>query len=151
MHGITIERAKVSDAKRILDIQKDAYLSEAELYDDYDIPPLTQTLTQMESDFDSHTYYVAKLNGDIVGSVNLKLEGNIGLIGRLIVTPKFQNRGIGTMLMDHIEANHSDLEAFELFTGHRSDRNLSFYAKRGYLEFKRQYVHERLVFVYMRK
>ena len=151
MRAISIEKAKVSDARRILDIQKEAYLSEAEIYDDYNIPPLTQTLTEIESDFDNYTFYVAKINGVIVGSVNLKVEKGIGLIGRLIVRPDIQNQGIGTILMDYVEANHTDLDAFELFTGYKSERNLSFYSKRGYQEFKRQPVHARLVFIFMRK
>ncbi len=151
MIDIYIEAAKIADSQQILDIQKEAYLSEAEIYDDYNIPPLTQTLKEIKSDFDNHTFYVAKANGKIVGSVNLKVEGNVGLIGRLVVTPSIQNQGIGGMLMDYVEANHADLEAFELFTGHKSERNLSFYSKRGYQEFMRQPVNERLIFIFMRK
>lgn len=151
MRKIRIEEAKKSDAKRILHIQKEAYRSEAEIYDDYKIPPLTQTLSEIESDFDSHNFYVAKLNEEIIGSVNLKVESNIGFIGRLIVIPKMQNLRIGTMLMDYAESSHTNLDAFELFTGHRSIRNLTFYRKRGYIEFKRQPVHDKLVFVFLRK
>jgi 2-aminoadipate transaminase len=42
-----IDRATVEDAKEILDLQKLAYQSEAEIYNDYTIPPLTQTLEEM--------------------------------------------------------------------------------------------------------
>lgn len=151
MIDIYVEAAKDTDAQQILDIQKEAYLSEAKIYDDYNIPPLTQTLNEIKSDFDNHTFYVAKVNGEIVGSVKLKVENNTGLIGRLIVTPSVQNQGVGSMLMGHVEANHSDLEAFELFTGYKSERNLSFYSKRGYLEFKRQVVNEKCMYIFMRK
>ncbi len=151
MLKIDIEKANISDAKRILDIQKAAYISEAEIYGDYQIPPLTQTLAEIEADFGSHTFYVAKQDGEIVGSVNIRIEGATGLIGRLIVAPDMQKRGIGTMLMDHVEASYAELEAFELFTGHKSEHNLAFYRKRGYLEFKRQPVHDKLAFIFMRK
>ena len=46
--NMMIERAKIEDAKEILDLQKLAYQSEAEIYNDYTIPPLTQTLEEME-------------------------------------------------------------------------------------------------------
>jgi N-acetylglutamate synthase-like GNAT family acetyltransferase len=151
MCEIYIKPAIVSEVQKILDIQKEAYLSEAEIYDDYHIPPLTQTLKEIELDFENHKFYVAKLAGRIVGSVNIKVEGNTGHIGRLIVAPNIQNQGIGSMLMDYVESAHSELEAFELFTGHRSERNLSFYIKRGYQEFKRQRVHKNLLFIFMRK
>ena len=38
-----VKRASFEDAKEILDLQKLAYVSEAEIYNDYSIPPLTQT------------------------------------------------------------------------------------------------------------
>ena len=151
MCEIYVEAAKVSEAQKILDIQKEAYLSEAKIYDDYNIPPLTQTLKEIESEFDNHTFYVAKLKGMIVGSVNIRVEGNTGHIGRLIVVPNSQNQGIGSILMDYVESTHSELDAFELFTGYKSERNLFFYSKRGYQEFKRQTLHEKLLLIFMRK
>ena len=39
-----ITKALYSDLEEILALQKLAYQSEAELYDDYTIPPLTQSL-----------------------------------------------------------------------------------------------------------
>jgi len=36
--------ATVADAEHILELQKLAYISEAEIYNDYNIPPLIQTL-----------------------------------------------------------------------------------------------------------
>lgn len=151
MYEIHIEKATQSDARKILTIQKIAYLSEAEIYDDYQIPPLTQSLAELESDFHTHVFYVAKANREIVGSVNLRAEGNTGMIGRLVVLPELQRQGIGSMLMDHVETNHADLEIFELFTGHKSERNLSFYHKRGYQECRRRGEHEKLELVFLRK
>jgi hypothetical protein len=46
--NMIIERAHIEDTKEILDFQKLAYQSEAEIYNDYTIPPLTQTLEEME-------------------------------------------------------------------------------------------------------
>ncbi len=47
-----IEEAGEEDAADILDLQRLAYQSEARLYDDYLIPPLTQTLDEMKGDID---------------------------------------------------------------------------------------------------
>ena len=45
--GIEIEQASLEDVEMILQLQMRAYLSEAEIYNDYSIPPLTQPpLTQ---------------------------------------------------------------------------------------------------------
>lgn len=148
---VTIEDAKPGDAQRIWVIQKQAYLSEAKIYNDYTIPPLTQTLEQLRSDLKSLEFYVAKVAGEIVASVNIRIEGVTGHIGRLIVAPQAQNQGLGSMLMHHVEGSHSNLQAFELFTGHKSERNLRFYQKLGYVEYKRQPIHESLTLVFLRK
>jgi hypothetical protein len=46
-----IEKATVFDAEEILTLQKLAYQSEAEIYNDFNIPPLVQTLESIEKDF----------------------------------------------------------------------------------------------------
>ena len=41
--NIILEQAKVEDASSILNLQKKAYQTEAEIYQDWNIPPLNQT------------------------------------------------------------------------------------------------------------
>ena len=50
-----INRAVLGDAKKILQIQKCAYLSEAEIYHDYGISPLIETLEEIKQDFSRNT------------------------------------------------------------------------------------------------
>ena len=45
-----LERATIEDAKEILDLQKLAYRSEAEIYYDDTLPPLTQTREEIRND-----------------------------------------------------------------------------------------------------
>jgi hypothetical protein len=49
-----IEPATIQDADAILALQKLAYQSEAAIYADYTIPPLTQTLEELKAEFDDH-------------------------------------------------------------------------------------------------
>ena len=50
------ERATVEDAVEILDLQKIAYVSEAEIYNDYAIQPLTQTIEEIIEEFNKRTF-----------------------------------------------------------------------------------------------
>ena len=47
MPGVHIERAVTDDAADILALQKLAYLSEASIYVDWHLPPITQTLDSL--------------------------------------------------------------------------------------------------------
>ena len=58
------------DAAEILALQKLAYQSEAALYDDNHIPPLTQTLPEIQSTFASHRFLKAVSGDAIVGYIS---------------------------------------------------------------------------------
>ncbi|MFD2923773.1 GNAT family N-acetyltransferase [Halobacillus naozhouensis] len=146
-----ILEARPEDASEILRIQKKAYRSEAELYNDYDIQPLKQTLSSVEQDFESHFILKYLLDGKIVGSVRAIEENGTCLIGKLMVDPEFQGRGIGKELMHEIEGLYSNVR-FELFTGNKSTKNITFYETLGYTGYKtEQLPREDTVFLFMEK
>jgi ribosomal protein S18 acetylase RimI-like enzyme len=146
-----IERATVADAEEILSLQKLAYKSEAEIYNDFTIPPLLQTVEEIKKDFENQIFLKATIDGKMRGSVRALIQGETCYIGRLIVHPDFQNQRIGTKLMNKIEEIFKDAERFELFTGHKSEKNLYLYQKLGYKVFKTVKVNDRLDIVYLEK
>jgi ribosomal protein S18 acetylase RimI-like enzyme len=133
-----ITYADPSDAREILTLQKLAYHMEAERYNDYTLPPLTQTLPGIQDDFTKMTVLKAELDGKIVGSVRAYAESGTCYIGRLIVHPDYMGQGIGTALMHRIEKEFGAVKRFELFTGHQTAGALHIYFKMGYREFKRK-------------
>ena len=146
-----IERALLEDAAEILDLQKLAYLSEAAIYNDYSIPPLTQTLDQIQTDFEKQIVLRASVEGRIVGSVRGFMEQGTCHIGRLIVHPDFQGRGIGARLIKEIEGCFEKAGRYELFTGHLSERNLRLYRKLGYTPFAYEPATDVLTMVFLEK
>ena len=148
---VIIERAKAEDAGEILDLQKLAYQSEAALYDDDTIPPLTQTLEEITADFERQLFLKASVGGRIIGSVRAYEREGTCCIGRLIVHPGLQNQGIGTRLLNEIERAFGQVRRYELFTGDKSERNLHLYQKLGYQPFKTEMVTEDLVLVFLEK
>ena len=151
MSRVNTEPADIRDAREILDLQKLAYRSEAAIYDDYTIPPLIQTQEEMEADFDDNLFLRASHEGKIIGSVRGRLGRGTCFIGRLIVHPAHQGRGLGTSLMNEIERRFPKAERFEIFTGHRSEGNLRLYARLGYRVFKREKISDALNLIYLKK
>jgi len=146
-----ISRASIADTEAILALQKLAYRSEAAIYGDFSIPPLTQTLEEIRADFAGHVYLKATLDGQIVGSVRGTMMGTTCHVGRLIVDPRYQNQGLGTRLLSEIEAMFEEAERYELFTGNRSARNLHLYTKLGYRPCRREQLSSLVELVFLEK
>lgn len=131
-----ILQATISDSEEILSLQKLAYRIEAERYNDYNIPPLMQTLEEIKKQFKDHLFLKAVSENMIIGTVRAHEENGTCYIGRLAVYPEMQNRGIGTMLMQEIEKYYYGTVRFELFSGSKSENNIYLYKKLGYRIFK---------------
>jgi ribosomal protein S18 acetylase RimI-like enzyme len=148
---IDITTASVADAEEILALQKLAYQSEAERYQDFSIPPLLQTADEMREDLRKQVVCKAVRGTAIVASARAYQEGDTAFIGRVIVHPNLQGQGLGKRIMAAIEARFPQAQRFELFTGHLSTRNLRFYRGLGYRDFKTVAVSPSLSFVYLEK
>lgn len=151
MTDATIETANFSDLEAILALQKRAYLSEAELYRDYTLPPLTQTLSGIEEDFNKQIILKAMSDGSLVGSVRAFAKEGVCHIGRLVVEPTYQNKGVGSRLLNAIENRFPAAQRYELFTGERSIKSLYLYDKAGYEIIRRRRVSETLALVFLCK
>ncbi|MCL1958264.1 MAG: GNAT family N-acetyltransferase [Spirochaetes bacterium] len=147
-----IKKAIYEDLAEILNLQKLSYQSEAKLLNDYSIQPLTQTLIELQNEFNK--CIILKLindeNNQIIGSVRAREENNRVYIGKLIVHPDFQNKGFGTKLLNAIES-YFENKTFELFTSSKSEKNLNIYKKNGYKEFKREKGSNNFEFIYLEK
>jgi ribosomal protein S18 acetylase RimI-like enzyme len=148
---IEILLADITDADDILALQKLAYQSEAELYQDWSIPPLTQNIEEIKTEFSTKTFLKACLDGKIVGSVRVSFNRGTCFVGRLIVHPEHQKKGIGTKLMETIEKIFPSTARFELFTGSRSEGNIRLYEKLGYRIFRKERLSAKVILVYMEK
>ncbi|AJS58853.1 GNAT family N-acetyltransferase [Paenibacillus sp. IHBB 10380] len=146
-----ISKAHKSELKEILDLQYIAYRSEAEIYNDNNIQPLTQNIEELEQEYENHIILKAVIDDIIVGSIRAIEDTGICKVSKLIVNPNYQNQGIGTKLMECIEYMFNHTKRFELFTGHKSVRNLYLYNKLGYKTYRMEVISKNLTLIYMYK
>ena len=146
-----IQKAEEKDLQKILELQYLAYQSEARLLNNPNIPPLKQTISEVQKEFESGT--ILKVVDDteaIVGSVRAYSRGGTLHIGKLIVHPDLQGKGIGTSLLKEIE-KVCPHQRYELFTSSKSTRNISLYERLGFRIFEEKPVSNELTFIYLEK
>ena len=148
---ILIKKAQKEDLQKILELQYLAYQSEAKLFGNMDIPPLKQTIEELYNEFQKGTILKALDDiGVIIGSVRAYQENGTVYIGKLMVHPKMQRKGIGTKLLLEIEREYPN-QRYELFTSTKSISNIRLYERLGYKIFKEETVSQELQFVYLQK
>jgi len=83
-----ILKAQYEDLQIILELQFLAYQSEAELLNNYEIPPLKQTISEIRKEYEKGVILKAVDACDkIIGSVRAYREYGTTYIGKLIVHP----------------------------------------------------------------
>lgn len=136
---ITVRPVAESDAGQVLTVQRAAFVTEALIYGDPDMAPLTQTLEEVAFELRDNLGCVAESGERIVGAARATVSGELLLVGRIAIAPDQQGAGIGSRLLTAVEERgraHGCREA-ELFTGSLSTQNIELYEKLGYRESER--------------
>ncbi len=129
-----IKLAKETDLPEILDLQKKAFGEVAKLMNRYDLPPLLQSIEELRNEYQNGTILICvSEDNKIIGSVRGRMDNeNVCHIGKLIVDPDAQNKGIGKTLMDRMERYFFSCRKFSLFTGEETPNTVYLYKKIGY-------------------
>jgi len=152
MNDLIIAQAVKEDLPAILDVQKKAFLEVAQAFHVKSLPPLEQTLDSVTDEFMKGTILKAATADTIVGSVRAHQKNDTCFIGKLVVLPEYQNKGIGKVLMRAIENQYENIvKRYELFTGTRDPKNQYLYSQLGYKSFKTEKLNDDVSFIYMEK
>ncbi|BDV32094.1 GNAT family N-acetyltransferase [Microbacterium terricola] len=153
MPDIELRDIHQADAGEVLTLQRAAFVQEALIYRSVDMPPLTQTLEELEAELHENLGVVALDGPRMVGAVRARLDRELLLIGRLVIAPDQQGQGVGTRLLAAVERRGADAgaTAAELFTGSLSEANLRLYGREGYRESQRVQGDDGIEQVFLRK
>ena len=150
---VRIDVVTPDHAGELLTVRRAAFVTEAQIFNDPNIPALTQTLDELIVDLRSDDVVTlgAWQGPRLVGSIRVGVEGDKATIGRLAVAPDMQGQGIGTQLLMSVLAYLPDnTKEVWVFTGQNSKHNIALYNKEGY-EHQFDQVAGDLTYAYLRK
>jgi len=130
---VEVRLAEPADAGELLTLQRACWVQEQLDNPGVEIPALHETLDDLRAWLARDTVLVARAAGRLVGAVRARPREDAWDIGRLMVAPDLQGRGLGRMLLERIEAAApAGVASYSLFTGAGSLRNQRLYKKAGY-------------------
>jgi tRNA (guanine37-N1)-methyltransferase len=138
LDDLEIRPVEPADAGELFTLQRACWVQEMQANPGVPIPALDEPIEELRRWITTDTVIVVRAASRLVGSVRASLhEGPDGEtlwdIGRLMVAPDLQGRGLGRTLLERIEALAPERAVgFVLFTGSGSRRNLKMYQKAGY-------------------
>ncbi|MEE6273718.1 GNAT family N-acetyltransferase [Georgenia wangjunii] len=153
MDDLRIDLVDDTAAGELLTVRRAAFVTEAQIYNDPNIPALTQTLPDLREDLArADVVTLGAWRGTrLVGSIRVELEEERANLGRLAVVPDLQGKGIGTeLLMAVLNYLPEQTKEVWVFTGQDSKQNLSMYAKHGYEHQYDQHTGD-LTYAYLRR
>ena len=133
--GFEIRNASEKDIDQILEITESAFVKYKELANTkFELPALKETREIIAEDIKNKLVLVAYINGKVVGSVRVAVNGELGYLSRFGVNPEYQNLGIGKALMNLVDINMKvmGVKQLQLHTAAKIKSLVCFYYGRGF-------------------
>ncbi len=155
---IKMEKAELSDAKILLEVQKEAFLKYAQKYGDFDSNPYHMDLHRMEFNIKYHYGQYYKLLDEntlaiIGGLFCFELdEKPIMKIAQFYLKSEYQHLGYGTFILNELFNRNPEVKTWYVDTIMQEEYNVEFYQHLGFEIIDVEEEHEGLSFVtFMKK
>ncbi|MDR7000721.1 GNAT family N-acetyltransferase [Neobacillus niacini] len=116
--------------KELFELQRAAYLIEAEIINYYEIPPLKESFEEL---LESNEVFLGYFEGDeLAGALSYEIKGNELKICRMIVHPEHFRKGVAQSLLSYLEEDKNEITIFKVSTGRENTPAKSLYVKNGF-------------------
>lgn len=130
-----IQKININDkkiARKVFQLQKEAYQVEAKYLDTYRIPPLMETIDSLlKSNEHFYGYYENKL---LVGVIAYEIDQNSLIISRVMVSPTHFRKGVASSLIDYVLQLEPEMKFYFVTTGSNNYPAIQLYKKYGFKE-----------------
>jgi GNAT superfamily N-acetyltransferase len=117
-------------AQAVLQLQRRAYRIESDLIGSEEIPPLRETLDELQSC--GEEFLGALVDGLLAGAISWRFSDGTIDIHRLVVEPRWHRRGIGTALVRRVLQMEPAAERAIVQTGAENYPAAALYLREGF-------------------
>lgn len=132
MNLVHLDLSQPETATALLELQRRAYRIEAELIGSDGIPPLRETLEELQAS--GETFLGAFVHGELAGAVSWRVESSTLDLHRLVVDPARFRGGIGTALIRAALAAEPEAKRAIVQTGAANEPAKRLYRREGFEE-----------------
>lgn len=151
--NLTIKRTQEVEARRLLEIQTEAFAEDLVRYEDYDTSPVNESIERLLRKVASFYHYTIWLGDEIIGGADVRdLKENRYRLNRVFLSHEYQNKGLGSKIMELIESEFPSAIEWSLDTPYLNTRNHHFYEKLGYKKVGQHQISAKLLLIdYVKK
>lgn len=151
--NLTIKRTKEVEARRLLEIQTEAFAEDLKRYEDYDTNPVNESIERLLWKIAAFIHYTIWLGDEIIGGADVRdLQENKYRLNRIFLSNEYQNKGLGSKIMELIESEFPSANEWSLDTPYLNTRNHHFYEKLGYKKVGQHQISAKLLLIdYVKK
>lgn len=116
--------------KQLYELQRTSYLIEAKLIGFFEIPPLIESMADLQQCDETFLGYFN--DEELAGAISYTVEGNELTICRMVVHPNHFRKGIAQNLLKYMEENNRQLVVCKVSTGKENIPAKNLYLKNGF-------------------
>lgn len=130
---VSLSKAAVSDTELLKSISVQAFTDDYEQFGTF--PPGIESFEWHKTEIEKGHCYKIMYDDEVAGGIYVIPSPDSEIeVKYLFISEEFQNKGIGSKIMDLIEKAYKDFKIWNLFTPSFSYRNHHFYEKLGYVK-----------------
>jgi len=128
---VRLDLSDASTAVELLELQRRAYRVEADLIGSDEIPPLRETLAELQSC--GETFLGARADGVLIAAISWRCDGETIDLHRLVVHPAHFRTGLGSALVREALATEPRARHAVVQTGAANDPAIALYRREGFV------------------